>query len=162
MARGLTWALGSRRLGSTAGTVVPLIASAGSDLWKPIATGIRFVSPAGVTARTYSLTTGGMQIITASQLLASLFQSQTFFYCQEVPVVDGWGNPMEYYQNTNLLAANVMAMRSPGRTSGFEDTVYNIGAFIATIYDNDIVWADGLFVRYPSGTQYVQGQQAQP
>ena len=97
-----------------------------------------------------------------ADLLHSLYQSQTFFYCQEVPIVDGWGNAMEYYQNSNLLAANVMAIRSPGRTSGFADLTYTIGAFVATQYDQDIVWADGLFIHYPAGTQYVQGQQAAP
>ena len=67
---------------------------------------------------------------------------------------------MEYRQNTNLLAANVMLIRSPGRTGGFDTDTYPIGAFVATRYDNDIVWADGLFVVYPAGTQYVAGQNA--
>lgn len=110
--------------------------------------------------RQYSLQAGGFVTVDPADLLLSLYQSQTFFYCQEVPIVDGWGNAMEYYQNSNLLAANVMAIRSPGRTSGFSDLTYTIGAFIATQYDNDIVWADGLFVRYPAGTQYVAGQQS--
>ena len=105
-------------------------------------------------------------IIPVADLLDSLFISQQFFYCQEVPAVDGWGNPMEYRLNTdNLLAANVMSIRSPGRNGDFDNggsTTYNIGAFVTTNYDNDIVWADGLFVVYPAGTQYVKGQQAAP
>jgi prepilin-type N-terminal cleavage/methylation domain-containing protein len=117
---------------------------------------------AGSTAREYNIAAAGMNEIQASELLESLYQSQTFFYCQEVPVVDGWGNQMEYRINSELLAANVMNIRSPGRTGGFEDTTYQIGAFIATQDDSDIVWADGLFIRYPAGTQYVAGQQAAP
>ncbi|MDX1644425.1 MAG: prepilin-type N-terminal cleavage/methylation domain-containing protein, partial [Thermoanaerobaculia bacterium] len=89
---------------------------------------------AGSTARTYSLST--FTQVTAEQLLSSLFISQTFFYCQEVPIVDGWGNAMEYYQNQDLLAANVMAIRSPGRDNVFQNTTYTIGAFVATAYDN--------------------------
>ncbi len=115
---------------------------------------------AGAKNREYDLSV--LTEIDPNDLLQSLYQSQTFFYCQEVPIVDGWGNEMEYYQNTNLLAANVMAIRSPGRTSGFSDTTYTIGAFIATRYDQDIVWADGLFIRYPAGTRYVAGQQTSP
>ena len=115
---------------------------------------------AGSSARTYDVS--GLVVIPASSLLTSLYQSQTFFYCQEVPIVDGWGNPMEYRQSTNLLDANVMIIRSPGRTDGFENTVYTIGAFLATQYDNDIVWADGLFIRYPAGAAYVAGQAPPP
>ena len=115
---------------------------------------------AGSKARTYDIESTGMAIISANELLTSLYQSQTFFYCQEVPTVDGWGNAMEYRLNSQLLAANVMNIRSPGRSGAWDSgTVYTIGAFIATQYDSDIVWADGLFIRYPAGTQYVQGQQ---
>ncbi len=113
---------------------------------------------AGTKARTYDIAATGLTQITASELLTSLYQTQQFFYCQEVPAVDGWGNPMEYRLNSQLLAANVMNIRSPGRHGAFESTVYTIGAFVATRYDDDIVWADGLFIRYPAGTQYVQGQ----
>jgi type IV pilus assembly protein PilA len=117
-------------------------------------------SAAGATARTYDLS--GLTIVPAATLLTSLFVDQTFFYCQEVPLVDGWGNAMEYRQSTNLLDANVMSIRSPGRTGGFDagGTVYTIGAFVTTNYDHDIVWADGLFIVYPAGTQYVKGQAA--
>ena len=30
---------------------------------------------------------------------------------------------------------------------------YTAGAFTATAYDEDIIWADGFFVRYPAGAQ---------
>ena len=116
-------------------------------------------SAAGAGPRTYDV--GSLGVITAADLLASLYQSQTFFYCQEVPVVDGWGHAMEYRQSDNLLDANVMSIRSPGRDGTWDaGTVYPIGAFVTTRYDNDILWADGLFVVYPAGSQYVQGQAA--
>jgi prepilin-type N-terminal cleavage/methylation domain-containing protein len=115
-------------------------------------------SAAGATTRTYDLSVSAT--ISPQDLLDSLFKSQEFFYCQEVPVVDGWGNAMEYRLNSNLLAANVMSVRSTGRDGLWDGagTVYNIGAFVTTDYDKDIVWADGLFIVYPAGSQYVKGQ----
>lgn len=109
--------------------------------------------------RTYDVNTSGFNIIEASNLLSTLFRTQTFFYCQEVPLVDGWGNPMQYRVNSNLLSANVMNIVAVARDNAFEGSSYTIGAFIATQYDRDIVWADGLFIVYPAGAQYVQGQQ---
>jgi prepilin-type N-terminal cleavage/methylation domain-containing protein len=114
---------------------------------------------AGGSSKTRQYDLSVLQSIDPNDLLQSLYQSQTFFYCQEVPVVDGWGNPMEYFLSTNLLAANVMAIRSTGRDNTFQDLVYTIGAFVTTRYDQDMVWADGLFIRYPAGSQYVQGQE---
>jgi prepilin-type N-terminal cleavage/methylation domain-containing protein len=115
-------------------------------------------SAAGVpTARQYSLS--ALEIVEPEVLLASLYRSQTFFYCQEVPVVDGWGNAMEYRLSSSLLNANVMSIRSPGRSGEWDQTdTYPIGAFVTTNYDNDILWADGLFIVYPAGSAYVQGQ----
>jgi prepilin-type N-terminal cleavage/methylation domain-containing protein len=117
-------------------------------------------SAAGATTRTYDLSVSAT--ITPEALLNSLFKSQEFFYCQEVPLVDGWGNAMEYRLNTeNLLSANVMSIRSPGRDNTPDAaSIYTIGAFVTTDYDKDIVWADGLFIVYPAGSQYVKGQAA--
>ena len=121
-------------------------------------------SSAAGTRKPYDLDQINSTTLDPNDLLQSLYQSQTFFYCQEVPVVDGWGNPMEYRISENLLAANVMSIRSMGRdpNTGFSGATYQIGAFIATDYDQDIVWADGLFIRYPAGSQYVDAQNAAP
>ena len=43
-------------------------------------------------------------------------------------------------------------LRSLGRDKSASGTTYTPGPFIATDYDQDIVWADGYFVRYPSGS----------
>ena len=110
----------------------------------------------GAPLRTYDL--GNLAEVDASVVLASLFQSQTFFYCSEVPVVDAWGNPYEYRINTGTLSSSrVIAIRSPGRNGTWtNNSLYNIGPFIATDYDRDIVWADGLFVSYPQGMAVVR------
>jgi prepilin-type N-terminal cleavage/methylation domain-containing protein len=71
-------------------------------------------------------------------------------YLQEVPDADGWGNAYEYALNVeNPLTEQVMAIRSPGR-DGFTDAdVYTVTNFDPQDFDQDIVWADGFFVRWP-------------
>jgi len=73
-------------------------------------------------------------------------------YIQQVPEKDGWGNGFSYFLNTTSFAANIMAVVSFGR-DGLADngTSYTAGSFFPTDYDQDIVWADGFFVRWPQG-----------
>ena len=87
------------------------------------------------------------------ELLSMLYVSSTMFYIQEVPNTDGWGNDYEYYYSGNPLTAQVMGIFSPGRTDGSLQGTYNMGPFLATDYDQDIVWSDGFFVRYPAGAR---------
>jgi type II secretion system protein G len=71
-------------------------------------------------------------------------------YLQDVPPVDGWKTPYQYYLNTgNPLAQQVMAIRSLGRDKTEEMSSYEVTSFDPTNYDEDIVWADGFFVRWP-------------
>jgi len=71
-------------------------------------------------------------------------------YMQDVPALDGWKNAYEYYLNTeNPLAQQVMAIRSLGRDKTEETASYSVTSFEPTDYDQDIVWADGFFVRWP-------------
>ena len=71
-------------------------------------------------------------------------------YLQAVPVLDGWKHPFQYYVNfTNPLAKQVMAIRSLGRDNSAIGTSYSVTSFDPTDYDQDIVWADGFFVRWP-------------
>ncbi len=88
------------------------------------------------------------------QVSLLLRPSDTFFYMQEVPEVDGWKGSYGYIINTaNLLApTGVIAIRSPGRDKSFESS-YSSGPFVATDYDRDIVWADGFFVKWPGSVQ---------
>ncbi len=105
---------------------------------------------AGATARTYTLS--DLTQISRDNLFSSLYQSQEFFYCQDIPGYDGWGYGFEYYHNTEtLLGAKAMAIRSAGRDGDFSDLTYELGPFVATDYDQDMLWADGLFLRYPAG-----------
>ena len=84
-------------------------------------------------------------------------------YIQEVPEEDGWQNifvfcraPAPPAAENYLIANRVMSITSTGRNGG-TPTVdcngviadANIGGFEPTDYDQDIVWADGNFLRYP-------------
>ena len=71
-------------------------------------------------------------------------------YMQDVPALDGWKNGYQYYLNTtNPLAQQVMAIRSLGRNKTEVGASYSVTSFEPTDYDQDIVWADGFFVRWP-------------
>ena len=74
-------------------------------------------------------------------------------YITHVPERDAWGHPLEYFLRTEDVAASrVMLIRSPGLDGSFSTADYTHSAFTTTDFDQDIVWADGLFVRWPAGT----------
>jgi general secretion pathway protein G len=91
-----------------------------------------------------------------SSLFAILHPSQTFFYMNEVPKVDGWKNSYSYGFTGNVVSSQVFAIESSGR-DGDSDAAdvssadITIGPFVPTQYDQDILWADGFFVRWPGG-----------
>jgi len=83
----------------------------------------------------------------SSTALSTILSPQ---YLQAVPSLDGWKTAYDYYLNTaNPLAKNVMAIRSAGRDKSATITTYTVTSFEPTDYDQDIVWADGFFVRWP-------------
>jgi len=86
-------------------------------------------------------------------LFGYLHPADTFFYMQEVPEWDGWRYAFEFGKNNNLLASNVLVICSGGRNgledTGCEETEHDVAPFVATDYDQDIVWADGYFVSWP-------------
>src|SRR4051812_35943207 len=70
-------------------------------------------------------------------------------YLQSVPDKDGWKHAYDYYVGPNVLAKNVLAVRSDGRDTTSSTDKYTVAGFEPTDYDQDIVWADGFFVRWP-------------
>jgi hypothetical protein len=71
-------------------------------------------------------------------------------YIAAIPRTDGWGHPYEFYLNLkDLNAVRVMGVRSTGRDGQFAGNVYEVGAFPPPEYDQDIVWVDGYFMRWP-------------
>ncbi len=76
-------------------------------------------------------------------------------YIQTVPVTDGWKKDFAYNMKTGtrVLEKNVLLITSGGRlgdapTSGD----VTVAPFDPTDYDQDIIWADGFFVRWPGKT----------
>ena len=93
--------------------------------------------------------------LTRDELFSTLHPSTTFFYMNEVPELDGWKHPYWYAWSQNVLSASVIAIASQGRdgtTSQVIPSNATIGPFTPTNYVEDIVWADGFFVRWPSGS----------
>ena len=79
--------------------------------------------------------------------LESLLEPQ---YIQHVPEQDGWGGFYEFWLNVNNpLAAQVMAIRSNGRDESPEALVYTVTEFDRDDFEQDILWADGFFARWP-------------
>ena len=71
-------------------------------------------------------------------------------YMKEVPELDGWESPYDFYVNmANPLAQKVLGIRSSGKDRAFSGTAYTVGSFDPESLDEDIVWADGFFVRWP-------------
>ena len=107
---------------------------------------------AGQTTKTYTMPTA--ETMNGDQLVHTLYpQDGGIFYSQEVPNKDGWGGLYEYRYSGNPLAAQVMAIATGGRDQSAIATTYTMGPFLASDYDQDIVWADGFFVRYPAGAK---------
>ncbi len=111
---------------------------------------------AGAAANTYDM--GPLATtLTGDELLQTLYNASGIFYIQEVPNRDGWGGTYEYLHAPSPLDPQYMAIWSGGRDNGDDSQTaassYTMGPFIATDYDQDIVWADGFFVRYPAGVQ---------
>jgi hypothetical protein len=71
-------------------------------------------------------------------------------YLHEIPTDDGWGHGYDYFLDVaDPLARNVMAIRSRGRDGVAGADVYTITSFEPDESDQDIIWADGFFVRWP-------------
>lgn len=71
-------------------------------------------------------------------------------YLQTIPQQDGWGHPYEFRLNiADPSAVRMMGVRSAGRDGQFAGNVYEVGAFSPPEYDQDVVWVDGYFMRWP-------------
>ena len=104
------------------------------------------------TTRTWN---GGAYIkIDAADLFTTLHPTSTFFYLNELPDKDGWKNSYLYGYTGNPAGAQVIAIGSGGRNGGIGTsfTTLSTGPFTPTDYDQNIVWADGFYVRWPGGT----------
>jgi general secretion pathway protein G len=82
--------------------------------------------------------------------LASLKTLLVPVYVEEIPALDGWKRPYTYYCNAaDPLSRHALAIASDGRDGVSTGPAYTVSAFDPTDYDQDVVWADGFFVRWP-------------
>ena len=98
-----------------------------------------------------------------ADLAALLRPSNTFFYMQNVPERDGWNHPYRYgfAGSDKLLSTQVLGIWSGGRdgsTTAQPDSSYEIRAFPGTDFDQDLVWADGYWVRWPGSAAEAAAQ----
>lgn len=93
--------------------------------------------------------------LTQQDLEKMLYVSSTMFYIQEVPTRDGWGRNYDFRWTGPNAADMMIGIRSYGRDGqvGPTSNPYPIEPFVASSYDEDIVWADGYFIRYPAGAK---------
>jgi len=66
-------------------------------------------------------------------------------YIRQLPEVDGWGHPLQFRATDDSYA-----IRSLGR-DGRPEAVTTYQAGVATTFDEDLVYANGVFVRRPEG-----------
>lgn len=82
-------------------------------------------------------------------------------YIQECPTLDGWKHSFYYELDiTNPLADRVALVMSKGRdgdNGAAPSGEVTIGAFDPTDYDQDILWGDGMFLRWPEKTSPAGG-----
>ena len=95
------------------------------------------------------------EVVSDEDLMSTLYISSTMYYILEIPRTDGWGFDLEYAWSGDPLSAQVIGIRSLGRDGqeGPQTNPYTAGPFLTTSYQEDIVWADGYFVRYPAGAK---------
>lgn len=111
----------------------------------------------GAAAAAGATATAGKYSMPSMINYASVASALVPQYIQELPEKDAWGNKLVWCRQQPYAALfqnpNVMAIGSTGRdgqpTHAVCGTVITSGFFDPTDYDQDIVWADGFFVRYP-------------
>ncbi|MCB1037150.1 MAG: hypothetical protein KDD47_25200, partial [Acidobacteria bacterium] len=74
-------------------------------------------------------------------------------YIQSLPAEDGWGHPLQFALNDNLLGKHIFGVRSPGRNGTYEQEAHVPGPFDLEDFDHDIVWVDGYFLQWPEGPE---------
>lgn len=93
--------------------------------------------------------------VSYEELVSYLHPRDDFFYMRWIPDVDGWKNPIEYYFAGSSIPPDRILIRSAGCRGEFAEGDYQTGPFANTDYEQDIVWADGRFVRWPGAAGVV-------
>ncbi|MCP3963324.1 MAG: prepilin-type N-terminal cleavage/methylation domain-containing protein [bacterium] len=91
--------------------------------------------------------------VSYAELFGYLHPSDTFFYMQGIPEYDAWGSSLTFYMNEDPRTDNQLLLCAAARDNIPEtcdgSTDIPIGPFLATDFDQDIIWADGFLLRWP-------------
>ncbi|MCP4203993.1 MAG: prepilin-type N-terminal cleavage/methylation domain-containing protein [bacterium] len=107
-------------------------------------------SAAAAGAQTFDFE--ALEPLSTDELRTTLLPATGPRYTSDIPERDGWGHPFEYAWKSEVDVISI-GIRSLGRGGevGPVTNPYPIQGFVATQYEQDIVWADGFFVHYPTG-----------
>ncbi len=112
-------------------------------------------SPEGPAAAACKVDLADYSAVSAAELVSVLVPQ----YIAAIPLVDGWGNPYDYYLEAGDLTSRHLALiRSGGSDGVFEGSSYVCGD-VSTLAE-DMVWADGYRIRRP-GTDLIDLRQRQ-
>jgi general secretion pathway protein G len=105
------------------------------------------------SAATYDFSGSLTQQLTPAELAAMLRPAKGVSYANYVPQLDAWGAPYDYRWSADLSQDQMIGIRSFGQDEKEGPTAnpYPAGDFLFSNYAEDIVWADGYFVRFPRG-----------
>ncbi len=103
-------------------------------------------------AKTYN--SGDFVDVDFATLTSDLRPTDTFFYMQELPQKDGWGFDLRFAMGLRRGIVDRILVCAQARDGAFDGCAQGqiaVEPFLTTDYDQDIVWADGFFIRWPSG-----------
>lgn len=94
---------------------------------------------------------GTLRRMTSNEMARRLRPTTEIFYIRNLPVKDRWGNRIEILgAPENLFGYELLALRSAGPNGRFDGDRVPIGAWGPGEANDDIVWADGSFQRWPA------------
>ncbi len=96
----------------------------------------------------------GLQYMSPEELEALLVPR----YLDALPREDGWGQPYDFRLDWGAGRGPRLSVRSAGADGVFATDVYDVGVFPRSDVEQDIVWVDGWFARYPSDARWLLSQ----
>ncbi len=109
-------------------------------IWEARAVDVRAYNAAGFTIPAVPITTAQMRTMLMP------------VYTKQLPDVDGWGNPYQFFADVGVGGAGfaqTYCIRSPGADGLYSGSSYVGGG--TTDPDCDIVYSGGSFIVYPEG-----------
>ena len=101
---------------------------------------------------------GTLRRMTSNEMARRLRPTTEIFYIRNLPVKDRWGTRIEILgAPENLFGRELLALRSAGPNRRFDGDRVPIGGWGPGDANDDIVWADGAFQRWPAAADREPG-----